>query len=159
MAHDLRLTAARFSLEVGVDQVVGRWEAAALKVETVMREGVPAPGVLSARDFAKIERTIAEDVLSVKRFPEIRFESTELQQEGANAVRIAGKLSLAGQTRTIATRATRMGGEWKAEVRLNQVDFGIRPYSAMLGALKIQAEVVVVVTVPTGALGGLFSGE
>jgi hypothetical protein len=37
-----------------------------------------------------------------------------------------------------------------SEVRVHQPDFGIKPYSAALGALKVQADVTVKVSAPAG---------
>ena len=54
---------------------------------------------------------------------------------------VVGKLTLHGVTREI--RCTRSGE--LVEARLDQRDFGIKPYSAMFGTLKVKPEVVVTV--------------
>jgi hypothetical protein len=49
--------------------------------------------------------------------------------------------------------AVRREGERLAtSVRLHQPDFGIAPYRAMLGALRVKADVVVRASVPASAV-------
>ena len=52
---------------------------------------------------------------------------------------VVGKLTLHGQSQEI--RGKRTGNS--AEFRIDQRAFGIKPYSAMLGALKVKPEVTV----------------
>ena len=97
-----------------------------------MVNGRPCVSTLSARDRAKIEATIATDVLGCRRHPEIRFESSELGEST-----VSGRLELCGRSREVTLR--RCGDE--VEGTVYQPDFGIKPYSAMLGTLKIKPDV------------------
>ncbi len=45
-------------------------------------------------------------------------------------------------------RSDAMSSGWTAEVRLQQPDFGIRPYRAMLGTLRVQPDVLIRMSVP-----------
>jgi hypothetical protein len=40
------------------------------------------------------------------------------------------------------------GDRWVAEMNIHQPDFGIKPYTAALGALKVKPEVMVRISVP-----------
>lgn len=148
VAHDLCLKVERFTVEVGDDEsIVARFEPDSLRVEHAMKEGRPDPSALSAKQKREIEGNIAKDVLHVRRHREITFRSTKVEGEGDQR-RIEGALRLHGAERTIRAVARREGGRWSAEVELHQPEFGIKPYSAMLGTLKIRPAVRVRISVP-----------
>ena|SRR5579883_2390298 len=148
-AHDLELRVGRFTIEVdpAAPSVSARFDPASLRVEHALHDGRPAPAALSAADKRKIERTIADEVLEPRRFPEIRFASTAIEGAG-DTRRVRGTLSLHGVERAIAIDARREGGRWLVEARLHQPDFAIRPYTAMLGTLRIKADVLVRLALP-----------
>jgi polyisoprenoid-binding protein YceI len=148
VAHDLQLRVSRFTVEVADDgsAVSARFDAASLRVVAALRDGRPSDA-LSARDRRSIEASIADEVLEVRRYPEIRFRSTSVAQAGERA-EIAGELTLHGHTRPLALAAARRDGKWRAEVALQQPDFGITPYTALLGTLRIQPRIVIRVLVP-----------
>jgi hypothetical protein len=50
-------------------------------------------------------------------------------------------------------QAKKVGSHFVAQVVLHQPDFGIKPYSAMLGALRIRPDVRIELSVPTSAYG------
>jgi hypothetical protein len=62
--------------------------------------------------------------------------------------RISGELTLHGNTRPITFVARREGTRMMAEVRLHQPEFGVKPYTALLGALKVKPDVIVRCSVP-----------
>ena len=74
-----------------------------------------------------------------------------VEVDGARAV-IKGSLTLTGKTRPLVIEAARRDGRWVAEVSLHQPDFGIKPYSAMLGTLRVKPDVTVVVSLPAEAV-------
>jgi polyisoprenoid-binding protein YceI len=154
VGHDLVLRATSFEIAVDPEppSASARIDAASLRVASAMRDGRPLPqGALSASDVREIESTLSGTVLRVRRFPEIRFRSTAVSgREGGREVR--GTLSLAGRDREIAFVARREGDRLVALVRLHQPDFGIAPYRAMLGALRVKPDVVVRAAVPAERL-------
>lgn len=154
MAHDLRLKVTRWNLawDAAAQTLEASWDAGSLVVEAVMRDGREHPGALGQRDFDKIAKTVRDEVLSASRYAQIRFRATRLVADGPEAMKIEGELELHGAKRQVATRATLAGGRWSAEVVLNQPDYGIKPYSAMLGALKIKPEVKVRVSIAADAV-------
>jgi len=149
IAHDLQLRVATFAITIDerVWRVEASFDARSLRVVGAVRDGVVAFGALSDADKRTIEQNIVRDVLHTERYPEIRFVSEAAQARG-DVLDITGTLTLHGGTRTIVVSARQAGRGWTAEVRLHQPDFGIRPYSAMLGTLRVQPDVTVRVVVP-----------
>ncbi len=145
VAHDLQLRVGRFEITWN-PQSLGVWarlEASSLEVIGAMRDGAEDPGALSASNKAEILGNIRKDVLHSDKYNSVVFESTGLS-EGA----MTGKLTLHGVTREIRLTLRDEGGTRVGEARIDQRDFNIKPYSALLGALKVQPEVLVRVTLP-----------
>jgi len=153
IAHDLEIRVERFDVDVDEPALAvrARFDPASLRVVTAVREGAPTPGALSDSDKAKIEDNIRGEVLSVRDYPEIRFVSSAITRDG-NAARITGDLTLHGKTRPVTVDARAEGDRLVAEARLHQPDFGIKPYSAMLGTLKIKPGLLVRCTFPLASL-------
>jgi polyisoprenoid-binding protein YceI len=149
VAHDLEIAVERFRIEWddARTQVTATFDTRSLRVLHPIVRGAPSPSSLSARDLRKIEENIQRDVLATARHPEARFESTAIAADG-DAQRIEGALTLHGQRRPITARAVRDGERWATELVLDQRDYGITPYSAMMGTLKIKPELRVRVRVP-----------
>jgi polyisoprenoid-binding protein YceI len=141
VGHDLCLRVERFAVEVTGDanapSIVARFDAASLR----------ATGDVAPADARKIERSAADEVLAARRFPTIEFRSTRVARDGERA-RIDGTLTLHGHSRELTFEATADDAAWSAEVRLDQRDFGIKPYAALLGALRVKPDVVVRIRVP-----------
>ena len=163
VAHDLRFVCAdwRVAIDLEAASMTARFGTASLMVDTVMRNGQPAPGVLGPKDFDRIGATARDEVLRARAWPEATFTAPlpelargALAASGSvgHALRLDGTLTLCGMSRPLAVEVTRVpglaGDVWQARARLHQPDFGIKPYTAMLGALKIRPEVDVLITVP-----------
>lgn len=151
VAHDLELECQRFRIELdeAAGQVEATFEARSLKVVTALVDG-HASSALSASDRQKIEQNILKDVLHADRHPQIHFRASQVVGEGDRRT-LTGMLELHGQSRSLSLVAERVGSKWQTRATLHQPDFGIVPYSAMFGALKIKPEVVVVLEVSAQA--------
>lgn len=151
IAHDLEIRVERFSIEWddARTRVEARFDPRSLKVAHAMKDGAPNRSALSERDKRKIESNIEDEVLETRRHPgEIVFTSSAIEPRGEGwAVR--GTLALHGRSRAIDALVANDAGRWSAKVRLHQPDFGITPYSAMMGTLRIQPDVEVTVRVPS----------
>jgi polyisoprenoid-binding protein YceI len=112
-----------------------------------MKDGREAFDALRDGQKRDIEANIVGDVLHALEHPEIVLRSTRVHGVGDER-RIEGTLLLHGTQRPLQATARRQAGRWVAEVELHQPDFGIKPYSAMLGTLKIRPTVRVRVSVP-----------
>jgi hypothetical protein len=150
IAHDLRLRITRFSLEVDAtaSSVVARFDTNSLLVDCPMKEGIENPSDLSASDKHKIAVQIRDDVLHGSQHPEAVFCSRTVTARADGGYDLEGELTLHGVTRALGACRTRVvAGRQQLELRLHQPDFGITPYRAMLGTLKIQADVTIRITV------------
>jgi polyisoprenoid-binding protein YceI len=152
LAHDLELRVTRFAIEVqqsGRDHTVtATFEAASLVVVHALKNGQPTDQ-LSESDRRKIEKTIG-DVLDVRKHPQIRFEATVVAQSspGGDGFVLTGQLALQGRRRTMGLQARPRNGRMTVEATVHQPDFGIRPYTALLGALKVRPDVQVRISLP-----------
>jgi hypothetical protein len=142
VAHDLEIEVQRFSVTIDGAQVRASFDASSLRVLHAVHDGVPRPGALSDRDRTKIEQTIRDEVLGARRHPEVRFEAE------ARGDALAGTLTLLGRARPLRVPLRTEGNKRIAEATLHQPDWGIAPYSAMLGTLKIKPDVRVRVELP-----------
>lgn len=145
VAHDLKLQCEHFHVEVADDEgsVTATFDPASLKVVTAMKDGRENPSGLPHLLFHEVERNIADDVLRPKKHPEIRFVSTKVTANGVD-----GTLTLCGQQRPVHVARSDEGAVIVGRVRLDQREFGIKPFSAMMGTLKIQPHVDIEIRLP-----------
>jgi YceI-like domain len=143
--HDLliHVTAWEATLEVGEEpgqmSIALDADATSLRV----REGTGGMQGLGEDDKDNIHKTIDDDVLGRK---DIQFRSTEVRPAGDGQISVQGDLTVVGQTRPIAFDVT-VGddGGLPASAVVKQTEWGIKPYSALFGALKVADEVLVAI--------------
>ena len=94
-------------------------------------------------DKAGIEKTIDEEVLTGTAI-EFRSSAVELSPDGAGTVH--GELELAGRRHPIAFDLTAgPDGRLTGTATVRQSDWGMKPYSALFGTLKVADEVEVAI--------------
>jgi hypothetical protein len=154
VAHDLKIRVAKFVIDVDerTRQVAARFDAASLRVVCAMEEGRESPGTLNSESKRQIEASIVRDVLEPATYPEITFTSSSVQAKG-DGYQIKGTLALHGKKRQVTVRVHAEGDRYVGEARISQPDFGMQPYSAMLGTLRVKPDVNVRVSVPAPAPG------
>ena len=139
----IHVTAWQATLEVGEDPARTSIVLDADPTSLRVLEGTGGMQALGDDDKASILETIDDEVL--KRM-DIAFRSTAVQTAAdGSRISLQGELTLVGQSRPIAFDLTvgddgTLGGN--AVVR--QTDWGITPYSALFGTLKVVDEVEVV---------------
>ena len=124
------------------------FEAAALKM-TINSKTLALSADAKDKDRTEIETTMRDQVLEVEKYPEIVFSSTNISATrltgGRSRVRIIGDVSLHGVTQknvwinseaTVEEEKLRARGEFS----LKQADFGIKPFSAVGGTIKLKNE-------------------
>lgn len=96
---------------------------------------------VSPKDRADIQKSmLGPEVLDASRFPEIRFQSSRVDETSTNRYRVTGKLDLHGVTRDLSFDVSKTGdGAYSGKTKLKQTDFGIKPFSAG-GVVKIKDE-------------------
>jgi hypothetical protein len=147
IAHDLRLRCETFRIEVTDGRITASFDPRTLRVDGVMRSGTLDPGGLSASDYRKIEATVRDDVLRTRSSSSIEF--TGRLRASGDAVEVQGDLLMAGRRAEIPrARARKQGDAWTLELELVPSRWGIAPYRALAGALKLQDRVLVKVSLP-----------
>lgn len=142
VGHDLKLRATDITVDRDGEDVRVTVAADSLKVEACIVDGGEKP--VSAGDRKKIEKNARKDVLGANKHPEIVFEGT-LGDRSDDSYELAGELTLKGETNPVALNFVRDGDGWRGEATLDQTRWGITPYKAFLGTLKVKPEVRVVV--------------
>ncbi len=128
--------------------VPGTLENARLKV-TVDANSLTITNAKKEKDRLEIERSMREQVLEVEKYPQIVFSSSNISAsrmaEGRYRTRIIGDLMLHGFTQKniwISGEATISSDRLRAQgtFSLKQSDFGIKPFSAVGGTIKLKNE-------------------
>ena len=152
VGHDVKLTVGKFSITAEDGRIKGTFDPSSLTVVSAMKDGVENRGALSEKDRKTIEGYVKEDVLHARRYPRIVFSTSQIEPDDDDGWTFEGQLELHGRTRSVRGRATGSGDAWVSRVSLHQPDFGITPFSAMFGTLRIQPRVDVEIRVPRAAI-------
>jgi polyisoprenoid-binding protein YceI len=109
-----------------------------------VREGSGGMQELGDDDKANIEQTIDDEVLQRQG---ITFRSSEVRASADGAgLSVQGDLTLLGATRPLAFDVSAADdGRLAAAAVVKQSDWGMKPYSALFGALKVVDEVEVAI--------------
>ena len=138
--HDLTIDVQSWeaTLEVGDSSSL---ELSADSTSLHVREGHGGMQALKDDDKADIRKTIDKDILKKK---DIVFRSSSCEPSG-DGIKVSGDLEMGGKTSPVSFEITESGGTITSSTTLKQTDWGIKPYSALFGALKVDDEVRVVV--------------
>ena len=100
---------------------------------------------LSGKDLKKVQVHAENEMLAVKQHPEILFTSTRITKESQTLFEVAGDLTIRGLARPVTVLVEivpesggRIGFKGQAVVRLT--DYGLKPPSALLGAIGTRDE-------------------
>jgi hypothetical protein len=151
VAHDLEIDVSTFRLRIDRDGTALSLDvdASSLRVRHALVAGRADPSLLTTTDRRKIERQIVEEVLHARQHPRVRFESDLVAPLAHGGYRVRGALHLHGVQRVLDVETRRLADEQVLELELHQPDYGIVPYRALLGALRVQAAVGVRLSVPS----------
>lgn len=140
VGHDLRIRATGVRLEHDASGLVVAVPVSGLGVVAVRTPRGDDATKLSSADRATIERHLREDVLDAASHPEI-VASVRARAEGrAVAARIV--LVLRGSRQELDLTLHRStDGAWAGAVTFAPSRFGIAPFRAMMGALRVADEV------------------
>ncbi len=143
LAHDLVLTANQWSGTLNVDADNPAASSAALSIDARSIDIVEASGGmkgLSDKDRKDIGKNIDDKVLQTSKFSELTFQSTSVSGAEPN-FNVAGNMTIVGNTRPVNVTLAVSGTDVTAKTTISQKDFGIKPFSAMLGAIKLRDDV------------------
>ncbi|MEU6646423.1 YceI family protein [Saccharomonospora sp. NPDC046836] len=142
--HDLTIEAIDWSADVTVRATDPGQSSVTVEIgvdSLEVRSGSGGVKPLTASDRAEIRKNLQSKVLHSDQYPKITFRSTRVSG-GATALEIAGELTIMSRTEPIIVHAT-VGedGQVTGRATVAQTRWGIKPYSALLGALKLADEV------------------
>lgn len=93
-----------------------------------------------------LARSNAVKSLNAERFPHISYRADDIERID-DGYRLTGTLEIHGTTRerTVDLRVEDLGNLWRmsCEAEVSQSEFGVKPYSMMMGAMKVVDEVTV----------------
>ncbi|GAA3931650.1 YceI family protein [Actinomadura viridis] len=148
--HDLTIEATRWSGTVtlagdgpGGHRAEGSSAEVTVPVDGLeIREGTGGVLPLSDQDRTEIAANLRK-ILQADRYPEITFTGT--RAEGAPSdFSVEGRLTIMGRTEPLTVRGGGVNGRIRGAATVKQSRWGIKPYSAFFGALKLADEVEVV---------------
>ena len=100
---------------------------------------------LSAPEKALV-RSNALKSLDAGRFPEIRFAARVIDKTG-DGYRLTGELEMRGKSRDhiVELRTEDLGDAWRmsTESTVRQTEYGIKPYSLLMGSVQVADDVSV----------------
>lgn len=140
VGHDLRLSLRDFEITHGDGEVSARFWTESIEVDGAIYEGELDRGELSSKDRAKIKGNIRDDVLETDAYPEVRFEGRYEPQDD-EVYEIGGELEIVGVTNDLRMEVRRDGGRFVGGVELAPSDWGIEPYKALMGSLRLEDRV------------------
>jgi polyisoprenoid-binding protein YceI len=146
VGHDLTIELTAWSAEVEVPDPTepssGRVEATIDLTTLTVREGAGGAVPLTDRDRREIEGN-ARRMLEVERYPTATFVADRITATTSEAT-VNGMLALHGAQGPVTLHVRQVSPDRvHAEATVAQAAFGITPYSAFLGALKVHDEVAV----------------
>lgn len=141
VAHDLLLELRQFDLRTDGARVEGTFVMTSLSVEGVMKDGVLDAHGISESDRLDINTNVQKKILRTREFPEAKLVGEATRSAGGYT--LVGKLTLVGKTQDLTVNARESEGKWRGEAELVPTRWGIQPYKALLGAIRLQDRVVV----------------
>jgi polyisoprenoid-binding protein YceI len=153
--HDLTIEVTDWSAQVDVPDsgpaeatVTARLELGSL----IVRDGTGGATPLTELDRREIEEN-ARRTLSVDRQPTATFESSRIVADDDSGT-IMGTLTLRGTATPIEVRVHRLAPDrYRGTAVVTQSAYGIKPYSAFLGTLKVRDEIEVEIDVDLARAG------
>ena len=149
MAHDVELVVERITARESEGRVDVTFDAASLRVTGALVAGRVDPALLDPSQRQEIERNVQRQVLKTDTFPRGRFEG-EFEAD-KTPVPVRGTLELCGKRQPVSFELAREGDAHVGELTIAPSRWGIAPYRALLGALKLQDKAVIRVEVKAGA--------
>ena len=138
-AHDLALRLDRFEIALDGENLTATLPLEALAVIGPVERGAIRADQFDAARRGEVERTMHAEVLHSDRHAAARF--TGKAAATADGFAVAGALELAGRSAPLSFAVRRDGDVYRARFDLQPSRWGIAPYKAMLGAIKLKDNV------------------
>ncbi len=141
--HNLLIEVTEWAatLEVGDGGGDSRIELTADPRSLRVREGSGGISALDDGDKTGIEKTIDDEVL---RGGAIAFRSTAVEGgSGSDRLAVSGEVSVGGHGQPVSFELSCADARLTGSATVTQTGFGLRPYSALFGTLKVLDELTV----------------
>lgn len=135
VAHDLELSLEDFQVRFNGGDVTATFDLKSLTVNGAMVNRQLSPKALSGSDRKKIEQTMHREVLMTHRYPVAELSGCIIDGQ------LEGTLTLKGKSAAIIGPVNSMNARATGHVEIKPTQWGIKPYSALFGALKLQDRV------------------
>lgn len=142
--HDLVMEATTWNAAAHVDHdnpAMSTVQATVDLRSLEIREASGGVKPLSDGDRKDIFKNLAK-TLATDKHPEVRFQSKSVLPEGDSKLHVNGDLTLAGKTQpvTLELQVKPENGVDRlvGSITLHHTHFGVKPFSGLLGALKIR---------------------
>ncbi|MEU6746979.1 YceI family protein [Actinomadura nitritigenes] len=139
--HDLTIEATNWTAEATVREPLSESSGKVVVVVDGLevREGTGGVKPLSEKDRLDIGDNLRK-VLEARHHPEITFTATAVRTEAGE---VEGDLTIMGRTKPVRVRAELDGDRLRGGATVQQTRWGIKPFSAFFGALRLADEVEV----------------
>lgn len=135
VAHDLELELIDFQVRFNGGDVTATFDVTSFTALGAIVDQNRSPKTLNAADRKKIEQTIHREVLKTHRYPKAELSGCIIDGQ------LEGTLSLCGQSSPVTGPVTSMNARATGHLEIKPSVWGIKPYSALFGALRLQDRV------------------
>lgn len=143
LGHDLTIEAKQWNgtIVADVDDPANSSVSVTIDASSLtVIEGKGGAKPLSEGDKTKIKNSM-DDTLKTKTNSQITFESSAVNASGTDSAKVEGTLTLAGKSGPATLQVSLNDNRAKATTTIVQTAFGIKPFTGMMGALKLADEV------------------
>jgi len=140
--HDLTIEIGRWHADVAINTADPGQSSATATIEAgslQVREGTGGIKPLTDADRASIKTTIGQILLTAEH-PLITFTSAQITGT-PDAFQVTGDLSILGQGRPVIVHGSINAGRLRGHATVTQSQWGIKPYSAFAGALRLADDI------------------
>lgn len=152
LGHDLQLSLERYEVHLEAGALTATMWPTSLRIDGAMVKGRLDRFALDADDRRKIGRNVDDDVLHTRRHATVELRG-QVSSPREGTFTIEGELTLVGHVRPFRATLRLDGDRLRARIDLVPSRWGIKPYRAPLGALKVQDRVIVELDLPTDVDG------
>ncbi len=93
----------------------------------------------------EIKEVALNEMLEVKKHPELKFVSTSVKKKSDNAYDVAGTLTIKSQSKPVTVSVERKSdGFWEGKAQIKHSDYGLKQQSAALGTIGTKDEMDVI---------------
>jgi len=135
-AHDLALRFEEFEVTLDGEAISASFPLRALRVTGPVEDGAVRADLYDADKRREVEHTMHAEVLHSAGQPSARFSGRASASPDGFAV--SGQLELAGRSAPLSFSVRRDADLYRAGFEIQPSRWGIAPYKALLGAIKLK---------------------